>query len=402
MNRRGFVQNGFAATGALLLISAGIAGGGKVVQGPPPAGGPLPGLTADQLAAFDNGRQVFQRNESPPTGLGPVFNARSCFECHRAGGPGGASTNIGVSRVTRIGGLQNGQYTDLEAVGGPVIQARSLREIIPGYLFPGEVVPAQAQFVSRRITTPLFGAGLIEAIPAATIIAGAQIPQPFGIQGQVNFITDPASGNLEVGRFGWKSQHSSLFSFSADAYLNEMGITTPLFPEENKPQGQTIPGGADPAGDPEDNNGDAQRLAVFMRFMAPAPGNPPGAQYFRGETLFIKLLCVNCHTPTMRTGPNPVAALSNKDVRLFSDLLLHRMGSGLADGIVQGQASGDQFRTAPLWGIAQRPFLMHDGRARTIAEAVNFHGGEASTSAARFRTLSRSDQTALESYLFSQ
>jgi CxxC motif-containing protein (DUF1111 family) len=372
---------------------------------PPPqqgAGGPLPGLTRDQAAVFDRGRRAFLEREERADGLGPVFNGVSCAECHAAGGVGGSSPDLRVSRVTRIGGVVNGRYADLTELGGPVLQARSLREFDPRCPIPGEVVPPGAQFVSRRITTPLFGAGLIEAIPDQAILAQVGRPDPDGVRGVANVVWNPETRRSEVGRFGWKGQHSSLHLFAGDAYLNEMGITSASFRTENLPQGRPIPAGWDSTADPEDLDDDTGRFTAFMRLLGPpAQRTPDAPQVRRGSQVFNSIRCGSCHVPELRTGLHPVTALSNKPVRLYSDLLLHRMGPQLADGIQQGQALGDQWRTAPLWGLGLRRFFLHDGRAATVADAIALHGGEAEPSRARFLKLNAEDRNALLAFLSS-
>jgi len=368
---------------------------------PPPLGAPLPGLTPANRAAFNDGLAAFQAPEEILDGLGPVFNGVSCVQCHASGAPGGAATNTTVARVTRIGGVRNGKYSDLEEEGGPVIQARSLREFIPNYPIPKEVVSADAKYVSRRMTTPLFGAGLIEAIPASTILARTHAAIPDGIHGVANMVVNLDTNQLEVGRFGWKAQHAALHDFAADAYLNEMGITSALFPTENKPQGKPIPPEADRVADPEDNDGDVEKFTAFMRFLAPPPRSKPANDpaVMRGEQLFTSIGCANCHVPSMNTGPNAIAALANKAVPLYSDLLLHHMGAGLADGIIQGLATGDQYRTAPLWGLSRRHFYLHDGRATTFDAAIGQHSGEASAASSRYFGLKPADRTAFQAFL---
>ncbi len=385
--------------GAAVFVFAAMKDSGAVKLQPPPIGGPLPGLTQAELQRFNAGLNQFLQNEGPQTGLGPVFNGVACAQCHQGGAPGGASTNLGVSVVTRIGAIVNGHYSDLESVGGPLIQSRSLREIIPNYPVPPEVVPPQATFISHRITTPVFGMGLVEAIPDATILSRSGQPQPGGVMGFANMVVNPDTGQVELGRFGWKAQHSTTHGFAGDAYRNEMGVTNPSFPTEVLPQGQPIPPGADPVPDPEDQGGDVSALADFMRFTMPPPPLPDTAGSIAGRAIFQQINCTSCHVPSMTTGASPVAALAFKQVNLYSDLLLHHMGSALADGIQQGQASGDQFRTSPLWGLRFRPFLMHDGRARSILEAIKAHGGEAATSRARFLLLSATAKKQLSEFL---
>ncbi len=365
-----------------------------------PLGSALPGLTDDQKALFKDGLQKFSSVESQEDGLGPVFNGTTCAECHKAGAIGGAGVDLTISRVTRIGGMKNRVYTDLAEFGGPVLQARSLREFDTSCPINGEVVPSQANFVSLRITTPLFGAGLIEAIPAETILSRTKQADADGVLGVANVQINPETGKREVGRFGWKAQHSSLHRFSGDAYLNEMGITSSLFPDENLPQGRPIPPEWQTTPDFDDNDKDVDSFANFMRLLAP-PGRllPLTPQVQDGERIFNQIRCSACHVPSMQTGANPIAALSKQTVPLYSDLLVHRMGRNLADGIQQGLAQGHQFRTAPLWGISRRRFFLHDGRANNLEEAILNHGGEANASRDRFARLHERDKAALRAFL---
>jgi CxxC motif-containing protein (DUF1111 family) len=196
---------------------------------------------------------------------------------------------------------------------------------------------------------------------------------------------DVASGLQRVGRFGWKAQHATLLSFSGDAYLNEMGITNRLFPTENAPNGNeallaqydTVADPEDPA-DPVTGLSDIDRFAEFMRFLAPPTPRPETASVSAGKSVFQQTGCANCHMPSMVTGPNSVAALSNKQIFLYSDLLLHDMGT-LGDGIAQADAAISEMRTAPLWGLSLRGPFLHDGRAATIDAAIRAHDGEAAT-----------------------
>jgi CxxC motif-containing protein (DUF1111 family) len=399
----------------LSLVSAAFVGPMLVVWqvdaqigGPPPGppqtstvlGQSLPGLSDQQKEAFKEGLGAFATVEVRADGLGPVFNGTACAECHKAGAIGGAGTDLSISRVTRIGGMVGGVYSDLANLGGPVLQARSLKEFDDSCPITGEVVPPQANYVSRRITTPLFGAGLIEAIPDSAILARAGQTDPDGVRGTANIIFNPETGRNEVGRFGWKAQHSSLHQFAGDAYLNEMGITTVFFPRENLPQGKPISAGWDPVTDPEDQDGDTDKFTTFMRLLAPAGRRLPITPRVQdGERIFNNIRCSSCHTPEMRTAPNAIAALSSQPVRLYSDLLLHQMGSGLADGIRQGKSLGDQYKTAPLWGLSRRSFFLHDGRATTYIDAIAAHGGEATAARNRFMGLRPSDRDALLLFL---
>jgi CxxC motif-containing protein (DUF1111 family) len=349
---------------------------------------PLMGLTPAQRAAFDAGLEEFEEQETIAEGLGPVFNGKSCGECHAVPSVGGVEPNVGVARETRIGGPTGELLANL---GGPLLQQRAIN--LPGCNLKGEVVPPEAAFVSLRLSTPLFGAGLIEAIPEETILANRSNG------GRPNRVSNPDPGDTRtLGRFGWKAQVATLHQFAGDAYLNEMGITNPSFPQENLPQGQPIPLKCDTVADPEDNGDGVTAFENFMKFLAPAPRRPITGQVRRGEQVFSQIGCATCHVPTMMTGDNPVAALSNKPVNLFSDLLLHNIGTG--DGIVQGQATGNDFRTAPLWGLSRRDRFMHDGQSKTVQDAILRHGApEALNALNGFVGLPQPDHDALLAFL---
>jgi CxxC motif-containing protein (DUF1111 family) len=381
--------------------------GGELHQEPaaPPLGESLSGLTPQQQAAFTAGRQQFATMETREEGLGPVFNGKSCAECHAQPAVGGASPDLETSVVVRIGAMLDGAFDPLVQYGGPVLQRRSLREDDPTYPIPGEVVPPQATLVSHRITPPLFGAGLIEAISDAQILSRSD-PNDLngdGISGRPNLVFNPETGRTEIGRFGWKAHVSTLHLFAGDAYLNEMGITNPTFPHENLPQGQPIPPGYESIpereGKLEDDGEDVAKFADFMRLLSPLPRAAITTGARRGETLFAQIGCVSCHTPAMTTGDHPIAALRNQTVRLYSDLLLHDMGPALADGMVMGSATGSEWRTTPLWGISHRKFFLHDGRALTFADAILLHGGEAQAARDRFARLSPGERESLVAFL---
>ncbi|PHX73506.1 MAG: hypothetical protein CK548_00765 [Opitutia bacterium] len=360
-----------------------------------PLGQPLAGLTAAELAAFSEGGVEFRSAETVAGGLGPIFNDVSCIACHDAGGTGGASRRT----VTRFGRTVNGVFDPLERQGGSLLQERSIN---PGIR---EVVPREANTVARRVTTPLFGAGLIEAIPDSTIMLGTLGRKPAGIAGKVSVVRDVVSGKNLIGRFGWKAQQATLLAFSGDAYLNEMGITNRFFPKENAPNGNAeLLARFDRVADVEDGidplNGkaDIDRAADFIRLLAPPPRGPATASSVAGEAIFGRLDCAVCHTPTMRTGRQAIAALSGKDVGLYSDLLLHDMGA-LGDGIAQGTAGARDMRTAPLWGLRSRPTWLHDGRANTVDQAVRGHAGEAQDSRNRYGALSAVERQQLLDFL---
>jgi CxxC motif-containing protein (DUF1111 family) len=244
-----------------------------------------------------------------------------------------------------------------------------------------------------RIPTPVFGAGLMEAIPDSTIRANQQAnaaaAAAMGISGKANHqnIAGEANANGNDGtisRFGWKAQNKSLLLFSGEAYNVEMGITNELFQTEREEnpfcQGTTVPNSVlnTETSDFITGLSDIEKFAFFMRVLAPlVPSTtmPGGADSItRGRTLFGQVGCALCHTPTLNTGNSPtIAALANQDVNLFSDLLVHHMGKGLADGVTQGAAGPDEFRSAPLWGLGERIFFLHDGRTTDLLLAIGQH-----------------------------
>src|SRR2546430_1211571 len=289
---------------------------------PPQFGDPLPGLTADQLAAFAAGSDEFLDEETPERGLGPIFNNVSCVVCHFAPAVGGSSAIL----ETRFGRVEYGQFDPLTELGGSLLQQSAIDPRCQ------EIVPPEANIVAQRQTTPLFGLGLIEAISDSTILLNAAIPRPDGITGRPSMVQDVVSGQSRVGRFGWKAQQATLLAFSGDAYVNEMGITSRLFPQENAPNGNTdllalFDNVADPEDveDPETGKANIDNFTDFMRFLAPPPPVPLTLSGQSGQILFTGIGCAACHTPVMQTGANSVAALDRQPVRLYSDLLLHNI-----------------------------------------------------------------------------
>ena len=387
--------------------------------GAPSAGEPLAGLSAAELEAFRIGRADFSEAEAAPDGLGPRMNLDSCAGCHLQPNVGGSSppVNPQIAFASALGARN--QLPPFISANGPVREARFVRNAdgtpdggvqslftIAGRTdAPGCQLP-QPDFktalakgnVIFRIPTPVFGAGLIEQIPDSVIwnnwVAGEyeSMKKEYGVKGRPNITlasrTQSGQPNLNgndgtIARFGWKAQNKSLLVFSGEAYNVEMGITNDLFQTERDEspacQFATTPNDVttlEPKSHIEGLSA-IEKFSLFMRFLAPpvpSKDQPGGAASIaRGAKTFETVGCALCHTPSLRTGNATVAALRNQPVNLYSDLLLHNMGSGLADGVSQGQAGGSEFRTAPLWGLGQRLFFMHDGRAADLRGAISAH-----------------------------
>jgi CxxC motif-containing protein (DUF1111 family) len=424
-----------------LLVSASLSGIPLVLAqpspppGPPPAaqapvpfGAPIPGLSAAEVAAFFRGQATFQEVDTVPTGLGPRFNLDSCAGCHAHPAVGGSSpaVNPQVTRPLQLGALNT--VPPFIQANGPVRAVRFVLQpdgtpdggvhdlfVITGRSdAPATCAIQQPSFtpasnLAFRIPTPLFGMGLIEAISDATLTANlaatAAQRQALGIGGHFN--TNANDGTIT--RFGWKAQNKSMLMFAGEAYNVEIGVTNDLFPQER----ETNPGCATNA-TPEDTTdfaantaSDIENFAVFMRFLAPppppAPG-PPSPSVQRGSGVFNSLGCALCHTPVLQTSLASTAALSAQNVVLYSDLALHNMGSGLADGISQGNAAGAEFRSAPLWGLGSRLFYLHDGRSQDLLDTIQLHdsaGSEAHGVIAKFNALPAGAQQDLLNFLHS-
>ena len=359
----------------------------------PQLGDPLPGLSSAQLELFVDGKADFEKTEDVEGGLGPIFNESSCVACHNGGATGGASPR----NVTRFGRVTSAGFDSLDALGGSLLQDHA---ILPDAI---ELVPREANLVVRRNSTPVFGLGLIEAIPDATIIANVRKQPVDGVKGKANLVTDVVSGQTRVGRFGWKAQQATVLGFAADAYRNEMGVTNRYFPTENAPNGDAAKlAKSDFIQDPEDapatGLADFEKVANFMKFLGAPPQDKPTASSAAGQQLFASAGCAVCHVPSMQTGPSKDPVFDRKEVRLYSDLLLHDMGA-LGDGIVQAPAGPREMRTAPLWGLrASAPYL-HDGRAPNVDAAIVAHDGEAKASRDRYLKLTPAQKKQLADFL---
>ena len=367
-------------------------------QGGGRPGDPLPGLSPAEFQEFRLGLEDFLEVETSDEGLGPAFNATSCAICHNVPAIGGAGIIAELRAATRT---PDGEFQALDISGETLFQLFS----VPGHACQA-VVPSHATIFARRMPIPLFGAGLVEAIPDDAILA-LEDPDDRnrdGVSGRAARIRDLATGDVRVGRFGWKAQHATLLAFGADAYRNEMGITNDLFPTELavgvSPDRMRA---CDPIPDPEDIMDPRTRrrgidnFASFMRLLAPVDRVPGDATTRFGEQVFAAIGCAACHVPALHTDRHSNPLFDRRPVPLFSDLLLHDVGTG--DGIVQANGLAHEIRTPALWGVRFRRPLLHDGSAATIEEAILRHKNEGRLSRLGFEKLSDADRAALVAFL---
>ena len=466
---RGIVRKSSAAIAAVAL-SVGVYALGQtrsapvdpgVRGGPASAGTPLKGLTADETAFFQDGQARFADIEAVTkgsnNGLGPRFNSNQCFSCHSQPDEGGSSpmqnpliavaafngakntvpwfiTQNGPVREARFkksNGVSDGSVHNLFVITGRT-DAPGCNIAQPDFLPAGNPLTGQGgnANIIFRIPTPVFGAGLIEAIPDSAILANmhsnASEKRAMGISGHANA---HLSGNVNrnandgtITRFGWKAQNKSLLLFASEAYNVEMGVSNQLFPQErdetpgclfNPTPEDTLNFTPAPASSGNSNTAvisDIEAFANFMRMLAPPTPAPATPSSEKGRATFAKIGCAQCHTPSLTTGAKiasgssttPSAALSNQTANLYSDLVVHHMGKGLADGITQGAAGPDEFRTAPLWGVGQRVFFLHDGRTTNLVEAIRdhrSHGSEANRVIEHFNRLTPREQQEVIDFL---
>jgi len=356
-------------------------------------GDPLPGLSAGDAQRFEVGKTEFTAVEAVDEGLGPVFNEASCVSCHL--GPGAAVGGTNQRLETRFGRTgSDGTFDPLAGLGGSLLQDHAIANFLP------EVVPPEATVIASRRTTPLFGLGLVDATPDNTFLAIALIQAIFNpsTAGRPSIVTDPVTHKPALGKFGWKAQVPSLFVFSGDAYLNEMGVTNPIFPDESCPQGNCALLAGNPAPGLNDDGTGVERFNDFMTFLAPPPRGPRNFLTEYGNIVASVIGCLDCHAQTLQTGPHAVAALDHVTYHPFSDFLLHDMGS-LGDGITQNRATGGLMRTQPLWGLRTQARMLHDGRATTIRQAILAHDGQGAASREAFQSLGFLDRSALIAFL---
>jgi len=364
----------------------------------PVPGDPLPGVTPIEFEEFRIGLDDFLEVETAEEGLGPAFNGASCAVCHSVPAVGGTSA-ISEVRAGRRG--PRGEFVPLDETGDSLFHLFS----VPRHACQ-PVIPPEATIIARRVPIAVFGAGLVEAIPDESLLA---LEDPVdrnrdGISGRAAIVVDRATGQRRVGRFGWKAQHATLLSFAGDAYRNEMGITNDLFQQESaygiSPDRMRL---CDPIPDPEDvrdprtGRRGIDNFASFMKFLAPIGRGAIDETTRAGEQVFGAIGCASCHTPALTTSASANPLFDRRTVPLFSDLLLHDVGTG--DGIEQVSAAPEEIRTPALWGLRFRRPLLHDGSAATIDEAIRRHGVEADLARRGFEQASEADRAALITFL---
>lgn len=394
----GPVARGAAGAAALLwLASTLVLGQARQVQ----PGDPLPGLMPGEFEEFRLGLDDFLEVETAEEGLGPAFNGTSCASCHNVPAVGGVSP---VAEVRAGRRLPDGSFASLEPGGESLFHLFS----IPGHACQ-PTIPPEANVIVRRVPIPLFGAGLIEAIDDATLVGLADLQSGGrdGVSGRAAVVIDRGTGERRIGRFGWKAQHATLLTFGADAYRNEMGITNDLFPTEIAVGvDATRMRLCDPIPDPEDiadrrtRRRGIDNFASFMRFLAPVAPEPLDDLASAGAGIFTVIGCASCHVPALSTGANAIPQLHRQVVPLYSDLLLHDIGTG--DGIAQASAAPEEIRTPALWGVRFRRPLLHDGSAPTVDDAIRRHRGEADLARTQYERLSDQQRDALRRFLMTR
>jgi CxxC motif-containing protein (DUF1111 family) len=382
------------------------------------AGGAISTLDSDEAAFFTAARAVFTEVDSvsgtlsgePGVGLGPTFNGNACSMCHAQPAVGGSSpgktspqnpiANPQVALAT-LDGASN-KLPSFITANGPVREARFKSDggvhglfTIQGRTDATGCTLAQPDFATAlsnnnvifRIPTPVFGLGLVEATPDATLQANLSSNQSANAKLGIGGVLNTTGNDGTVTRFGWKAQNKSLLIFSGEAYNVEQGVSNENFPNERSAvagcvfngapeDGTNIVNGESTTGTASQLSSDIVNFAAFARLSAaPAPATLSSAAQ-TGENLFTSTGCGSCHSASLTTGKSRFTGMSNVTYHPYSDFALHHMGSGLADGIPQGGAGPDQFRTAPLWGVGQRLFFLHDGRTSDLGQAIEAHASQ--------------------------
>lgn len=447
-----FLRRAAAGLALLLATAATAAGpGGALTHGETNQDAfarPGPGIDAAQLRRFNFGNRIFNtRWTTAPgsavafDGLGPTFNRESCSACHLRDGrgrpplAGETQLSSALVRWSLPGSDAHGaplavpgygtQLND-RAVAGVAAEAKVTVEWSESEHRYGDGTPyrlrrPQLRFseaaygalpatllTSLRVAPALIGLGLLEAVPEAQLLAltDADDADGDGISGRMNFVYDEASSKKLAGRFGWKANATDLRTQNADAALGDIGLTSTLRVQANCPAAQTACAAAPDGGKPELSDEFLDRLTEYVQLLGVADRrDAQAADVQRGEAVFARLRCGACHVPQLRTGTAAIAALSQQTIAPYTDLLLHDLGDGLADGRPDHLASASEWRTPPLWGLGLVPtvnghsFYLHDGRARDLAEAILWHGGEAQAAREGFRLSGADDRAALLAFL---
>ena len=358
-------------------------------------GDPLRGLAAAERARFDSGRVVFDSTFAADIGLGPLFNASGCAECHED--PVSGANGDEVERHAAVFHPERPALMcdELATQGGPVFQDSVTPALRAALGIDNEPLPPGVTTVAARTTPDVFGFGLLDAVPDSAILAYADPDDRNGdgISGRPNRFFD---GRL--GRFGRKALVPTLREFNDGAFPIEIGITNPSVPVEGTVTGDSLPAGTDPAPEPELTARGLDLTDAFVRLLAPPAPLKQNGEARRGLDVFKQVGCAGCHVPTLRTGANPIAALSHKEVAAYTDLLLHDMGPDNAD-ICFGLATPSEFRTEPLMGLRLATQFLHDGRAKTHEQAIELHSGEGAKARDLFQALAPGEKAALIAFL---
>lgn len=366
---------------------------------------PLKGLTPEQLAIFSRGDANFAHTFSREEGLGPIFVQSSCESCHAGDGKGNP-----FNMLTRFGKYQNGAWDPMSAQGGPQLQQRAITGYSP------ETIPADAahaDFLPANVT----GLGFLEAVADSTLLrmTDSLDLNGDGISGAVNWVIPPSHfiprphhisfNGKYIGRFRRKADAIDLVQQVVKAFKEDIGITS-LYDMYDPLNYSVSSSGGDNVPDPE-APAMVDDVVFYMRTLKNPPRrNADELDVKAGENIFIQIGCEKCHASTLTTGPSEIEPLNNKVFHPYTDLLLHDMGPALDDGYSEGGATTSEWRTPPLWGFGLQDesqggtiFLLHDGRARSVDQAITYHGGEAAAARASFKTLSESDKQKLITFL---
>ncbi len=398
-------------------------------------------LSSEERRVFEVGDSFFTQNwvTAPSSteardGLGPLFNAQACASCHVRDGRGSPeSGEIGL--LFRLGFMSGGGQSPDPSYGGQ-LQDRAVLGVHPEGTVSRLYVEEDGAYedgspytlrrplhefddlaygplsvdvmVSPRLAPPVFGSGLLEAIPESDILSAAdpEDDDGDGISGRANMVHDALSGEVALGRFGWKANVATVEEQVAAAFSGDIGITSELFPDEDCTAVQAECAAAPRGGTPEIPADRMEKVVFYTRTLAvPARRDLDTPEVAAGAQVFLELGCAGCHQPRQETGVSGIEALANQVIFPFTDLLLHDMGPGLADGRPDGEATGSEWRTPPLWGVgltetvSGASFFLHDGRARSLEEAILWHGGEAEESASGFKSLTAEQRSELLAFL---